>query len=257
MSIKVMIAEDEKLAREELAYLLSRFSDLELVASVSNGKEVLEQLEQTQPDVVFLDIQMPELEGMFVAKQLRARKEPPLIVFTTAYDHYAVEAFRLQAIDYLLKPYNEERLEEAVNRIRTEIKHRRRQQTQQSPSANGSLASADHPQRVGKLLIDDGERMAVVDPASILYVVREDRQLKIHTATKTYTSKLTLQELEEKLSPYNFFRPHRSYLVNLNYVQEITPWFNGAYNLTLEHHPKTKIPVSRTAAKELLKRLQI
>ncbi|MDQ0337976.1 two-component system response regulator LytT [Caldalkalibacillus uzonensis] len=257
MSIKVMIAEDEKLAREELEYLLSSYNDLELIPSVTNGKDLLEKYEEYCPDVIFLDIQMPELEGMFVAKQLRAREHPPLIVFTTAYEHYAVEAFRLKAIDYLLKPYSEQRLEEAINRIRTEIKRLREQAKKEATAPETKTSPSREIQRIGKLLIDDGERLSVVDPASILYVVREDRLLKIHTATKIYTSKLTLQELEEKLAPYNFFRPHRSYLVNLNFVEEITPWFNGAYNLTLQHRQKTKIPVSRTAAKELLQRLQM
>lgn len=256
MKIKVMIAEDERLAREELEYMLSRIDDLFLCPSVTNGKELLDQYEKNLPDVVFLDIQMPELEGISVAKQLRAKESPPLIVFTTAYDEYAVEAFGLDATDYLLKPFSDERLDEALTRIRKALSSQHHIGKGQSVS-NQIPGQALKGTKMSKLLLDDGERFIVIDPKSVYYLMRDDRVVQIYTADNVYSSKLTLQELEEKLSPFNFFRCHRSYLVNLHYVHEIYPWFNGAYNLILTNKENTKIPVSRSSAKDLLNILQM
>jgi two-component system response regulator LytT len=257
MKIKVMVAEDERLAREELEYMLEDIEDLILCPSVTNGKELLNQYDEHLPDVVFLDIQMPELEGISVAKQWRARNSSPLIVFTTAYEEYAVEAFGLNATDYLLKPFSEERLEEALTRIRKEITRQTHNHNTEKNPALQEKREASKGTKMSKLLLDDGERLIVIDPKSVYYVMRDDRVVQIHTSDNIYPSKLTLQELEEKLSSFNFFRCHRSYLVNLNYIQEIVPWFNGAYNLTLKNIEKTKIPVSRSSAKELLNILQM
>lgn len=241
MKIRAMIAEDELLARQELEFMLSSFPDIELCPSVSTGKELIEKYSEFLPDVIFLDIQMPELEGIQAAKYLRQRGSFPLIVFTTAYDRYAVEAFGLNATDYLLKPFDEKRLEEAIIRIRRQLKR------PEQPA----------PLKVAKLLLESEGKVFVVDPASIYYLMRDERTVRIFTSNKEYQSKLTLQKLEEKLLPYHFFRSHRSFLVNLQYVEQIIPWFNGAYNLTLKNMPKVRIPVSRTAAKELLRRIQM
>jgi len=250
MAIHVMIAEDEKLAREELEYLLKQHPDIILLPSAANGRELLESCEKYRPDVIFLDIHMPDIDGMWAARQLMARKEPPLIVFTTAYDHYAVEAFRLQAVDYLLKPYSEDQLAEALRRVRAELE-RRRNTAQGSPGA-----LPPHP-KVDRLLLEDGGRLIVVDPADILYAERAERHVRLHSARHTYTSKLTLNELEAKLRPYNFFRAHRSYLVNLHHVAEIRPGFHGTYTLVVKGERNTHIPVSRAAAKDLLRRFHL
>ncbi|MEW6624073.1 MAG: LytTR family DNA-binding domain-containing protein [Bacillota bacterium] len=249
MKIKVMIAEDETMPRKELEYLLSQHEDLILCPSATNGKELLEFFENYHPNVIFVDIQMPGLKGMEVAKYLKAQKKSPLIVFTTAYDEYAVEAFGLNAIDYLLKPYGDNRLQETLDRIRKEFKEQNISQ--------GAVKDKIHASKISKLLLDDGERLFVVDPKTIYYLVREERMVQVYTEDNVYKTKLTLQNLEEKLSPYNFFRSHRSYLVNLYYVGEIVPWFNGAYTIILKDKNKTRIPVSRSAAKNLLKMLQI
>lgn len=257
MKIKVMLAEDERLAREELEFLLGGYDDLILCASVTNGKELLEKYKDYSPDVIFLDIQMPELEGMQVAQQLKSTETSPLIVFTTAYDQYAVEAFGLNAIDYLLKPFDEDRLKEAVNRVRKEMLNNKQSKVRHTQPKEIDTLFIERFNKISKLLLDDGERLSVIDPQAIYYVMREERVVRIFTLDKDYQTKLTLQELEEKLSPFHFFRSHRSYLVNLHYVEEILPWFNGAYNLILKDKPKTKIPVSRSSAKELLQKLQM
>ncbi|MGO0060673.1 LytR/AlgR family response regulator transcription factor [Brevibacillus fluminis] len=248
MRIRVMIAEDERLAREELTYLLAQEEEIELLPSATNGRELVELVAAHEPDVVFLDIKMPEMEGIQAARMLAARKRQPLLVFCTAYENYALEAFGVNAVDYLLKPIEPHRLQQTLTRVRGRL------QSAQAPQApQGTLPQST---RVAKLLLDDGERFNVIDPEAILYAMRDDRVIQIYTATQCYTSKMTLQQLEDKLKAHPFFRIHRSYLVNILYVAEIAPWFNGAYNLTLKDAKRTQLPVSRSYAKELLKLLE-
>lgn len=251
MRIRVMIAEDERLAREELLYLLAQEEEIELLPSASNGRELVELVAEHEPDVVFLDIKMPEMEGIQAARMLAGRKRQPLLVFCTAYENYAVEAFGVNAVDYLLKPIEPHRLQQTLARVRSRLQSAQPASVVQ-PQSTGAAQSS----RVAKLLLDDGERFNVIDPEAILYAMRDDRVIQIYTATQCYTTKMTLQQLEEKLKAHPFFRIHRSYLVNILYVSEIAPWFNGAYNLTLKDAKRTQLPVSRSYAKELLKLLE-
>jgi two-component system response regulator LytT len=242
MKIRIMIAEDERLAREELVYLLQQETDVELLATATNGRELLELVDANEPDVVFLDIKMPELEGTQAARMLASRKQQPLIVFCTAHEEFAVDAFKLYAVDYLLKPFEPKRIQETMQRVRERLVKAKAEQTA--------------PSKRSKLLVEENNRLVVIDPATIVYAVREERFVQIHTQTEAYTTKMTLTQLAEKLQAYDFFRTHKSYLVNLQFVSELTPWFNGAYNLTLKGDARTKIPVSRTSAKELLRKLE-
>lgn len=245
--INVMIADDERLAREELTYLLEQEKDIVLMQSAVNGRELLELVEQQAPHAIFLDIQMPEMDGIQTARMLRSRLKGLNIVFTTAHEDYAIEAFELNAVDYLLKPFSYLRLNETLERIRNKMVE------QSELPVNGSPSLAV---KLSKILIDDGERLVVIDPEKILYAVRQEKVIHLHmTNHQCFTSKYTLQEFEEKLQGYSFFRPHRSYLVNLNQVDELVPWFNGAYNLILKDGERTQIPVSRVSAKELFKLL--
>ncbi|MGG3280672.1 LytR/AlgR family response regulator transcription factor [Paenibacillus solani] len=259
--IRIIIAEDERLAREELTYLLEQEPDIELLPHAANGKELLELVPLQQPDVIFLDVHMPELEGLQAARMLKASPLSPMIVFTTAYDEYAVEAFGLNAIDYLLKPYSHLRLKETLQRIRSrahEGQNFPREEAQDGANL-AALSSAEAGVRSmrGKLLIDDGDKHVVVDPEGILYAVREERVVRIVTAEgQRITSKSTLQELEEKLAGHSFFRPHRSYLVNVNRIAELSPWQNGAYNIVLKDEQRTMIPLSREAARDLFRLLR-
>jgi two-component system response regulator LytT len=239
MRIRVMIAEDEHLAREELAYLLQQENDVELLPFASNGRELLRLVEEHQPDVVFLDIKMPEMEGVQAARMLSSRKQQPLIVFSTAYEDYALEAFKLNAVDYLLKPTEPHRLQETLQRIRKRF-------------TDGSASTA----KVSKLLIEENNRFVVIEPSSIMYAVRDDRVVQIYTTGDSYTARMTLQQLEEKLQSHSFFRTHKSYLVNLQYVSELVPWFNGAYNIIMKGPKRIQLPVSRSYAKDLIKRLE-
>lgn len=248
MNINVMIAEDEFLAREELQYLLEKEKDFALLPSAESGEQLLDLYFEYRPDVVFLDIEMPGITGVEAAKQITAStKDAPLFVFTTAYDTYAVDAFAIEALDYLLKPFDQVRLQQTLERIRVKL-HPGQQETTDVKYTQVTSPTSN------KLLVDDGEKMIVISPESIYYAVPSQRMLEIHTENEVIESKMTLQELEKKLSGRAFFRTHRSYLVNLNHILEITPWFNGAYNITLKNKDKTIIPVSRSARKALFEK---
>jgi two-component system response regulator LytT len=245
MTISVMIAEDEMMARKELLYLLSEEEGVLLTPHAETGEQVIELYSEHRPDVIFLDVEMPGLTGIEAARYIMKQdtNSLPLFVFTTAYDEYAMAAFEVEAVDYLLKPYDETRFRRTMNRIRKSMANR--MEKEKAPEKKEKTL-------VSKLLIDDGERMVVVSPDSIYYAVPNKRFLEIHTEDKVIMSRMTLQELEDLLSGHFFFRAHRSYLVNLNHVLEITPWFNGTSNLTLKDKNKTKIPVSRSASKTIM-----
>lgn len=243
--INVMIAEDELMALEELIYMLEKEKDIILCPSAKTGEELLELYFEYKPDVLFLDIEMPGITGVEAAKQImKSTSDAPLFVFTTAYDAYAIDAFEIEATDYLLKPFDHIRFHQAMERIRKRLSDKK---GDNSPVKTDSVTSS-------KLLIDDGEKMIVLSPDSIYYAVPSQRMLEIHTENDVIESKMTLQELEKKLEGLSFFRTHRSYLVNLNHILEITPWFNGAYNITLKNKERTTIPVSRSARKALFEK---
>lgn len=244
--IRVMIAEDEMIARKELLYLLSEEKGVICTPHAETGEQLIQLYMEHRPDVVFLDIEMPGFTGLEAARYiLKQNIEPkPLIVFTTAYDEYALDAYEVEAIDYLLKPYDETRFRKTMDRIRKMLKNRNVEKSEREQERVAHLS---------KLLIDDGEKLVVVSPESIYYAVPNNRMLEIHTEDKVIHSRMTLQELEKLLKGHSFFRPHRSYLVNLNHVHEITPWFNGTSNLTLKDKNRTKIPVSRSASKNIFK----
>ncbi|CAM3003399.1 LytTR family DNA-binding domain-containing protein [Paenibacillus sediminis] len=252
MILRIMIAEDERLAREELIYLLSKEPDVVLLPSAASGIEALDLAEKHRPDAIFLDIEMPEMNGIQAAHRLHQMEPKPSIVFTTAYDQYALEAFQVEAVDYLLKPYDEERFRRTLERIRA--------RKAESGSTLGAAKQMEPPQvlpfKKNKLLVEEGGRIIVLEAEHFLYAVKEDKVTLIHlTDGRSYATKQTLQELEEKLGTA-FFRTHRSYLVNLDYIQEIEPWFNGAYNAILSDMSRTKIPVSRIAGKDMIKLLE-
>jgi len=256
MTIKVLIADDESLARDELKFLLSQLEDIEVIGEAKDGEEALEKILELEPDVAFLDIQMPNMDGLTVAKKCIKYHSKALIVFATAYDQHAIQAFEINAIDYLLKPFDEERIYKTIERIRSKVEQnpnqemlsRVLQEMIKEPSTNNNIS---------KLAVQKEESVILLDPNDIIYVYREEREVFVKTYNDNYTVKYSLQVLEEKLAKYTFFRTHRSYLVNLQYVQEMIPWFNGAYNLIMKDHKKTKVPVSRAYVKPLKEVLEL
>ncbi|WP_042149789.1 LytTR family DNA-binding domain-containing protein [Paucisalibacillus sp. EB02] len=253
MNIRTMIAEDELMARRELLYLLRDEKDIILTPHAENGEQLIQLYSEHQPDLIFLDVEMPGFTGVEAARYITEQSaqssvDTPMFVFTTAYDEYALDAFEIEAVDYLLKPYDEVRFKKAMTRIRKSLLSKGKKTENKVGNNNPTTA---------KLLVDDGERMVVLSPNSIYYAVPNNRLLEIHTKDKVIMSRMTLQELENRLSGHMFFRAHRSYLVNLNHILEITPWFNGTSNLTMKDKKGTIIPVSRSASKSILNTFKV
>lgn len=240
-TIRTLIVDDERYAREELTYLLEQFPDVKLVGEAESGEVAILKALQLQPDVIFLDIEMPKMNGLEAAKALVELKKVPLIVFATAYPEFAAEAFRINAVDYLLKPYDEEQLKQTIDRIEKRLY---------------PTTSANHSETIGKLAVEADGEITYILPQSILYIYRDEKVTKIITSTKGYEIRTTLKELESRLEPFSFFRIHKSTLVNLRYVSRLSPWFNGAYQLELEG-VEDQLSVSRNYVKDLRQRLEL
>lgn len=233
--IKCLIIDDERYAREELRFLLEKFKKIEIIDEAENGHEGLLKTIEIEPDVVFIDIEMPKMNGMAVAEKLSKMKQMPLIVFSTAFPDFAVEAFRINAVDYLLKPYDLEQLSQAIDKVYHHYETKQQNQIQKP---------------MKKLPIENDGEIDFVQIKDIIYIYPENKQSCIVTKRQKFIVRDTLKALEQKLGGYHFFRIHRSYLVNLDYVAKLTPWFNGAYELELEHIHE-KLPVSRNYIKAL------
>lgn len=238
--IRTLVVDDEKLNREELIYLLGTYPFIEVIGQANSGESCIMEAVKKKPDLVFLDVEMPGMSGMEAAESLMELKNPPLLVFATAYPKYAVQAFRFEAVDYLLKPYDENQLVQTISRIK---------KIMFSTEAKGQEAA-------NKLGIENEDGVIYLDPNDILYIQSEEKQVKIITKSNTFFTKKTLKDLESKLTPFYFFRIHKSYLINLNYVSKLTPWFNGAYNLKIQGK-KEPLPVSRNYVKVLRERLEL
>src|SRR6266404_410852 len=244
--ITAILVDDEKLASEELAYHLREFPDVEVIATATNGIEAVKVIESLEPDLVFLDVQMPGLDGMGVIRKLREKNIPlPYFVMATAYDQYAVEAFRWEALDYLLKPVEKDRLAMAIERARKGIAERARTAPPEAPAPKPSL------QRT-KLLIKSNHRNFIVDAQDVVYATIDDGLITVvATGLEGQSNYRTIEELQSNLDPEMFWRVHRSYLVNIHRIKEVIPWFKSSFQLRMDDKKQTEIPVSRVQTKRL------
>lgn len=254
-NVRIVIADDEKTIAEELrSLLLEIYPDVKIAGVAYNGQEALDLTLRHKPDIVFLDIQMPLLTGMEVAAKLIARQEPPQIVFSTAYDEYALEAFSLNAMDYILKPYDEKDIERVMKKFEKMI-------TKSSVTLTRDNESPSATSYSRKFSVDKGDRIGVVDSDKIKLAYAKDRLVYIKMIDDTvYRTRLTLQELESKLPPDKFFRCHRNYIVNVNQIKEIATWFNKGYILILENPENShglEIPVGRVYAARLKEYIEL
>jgi two-component system LytT family response regulator/two-component system response regulator LytT len=274
MTIKALIVDDEQLARDELQYLLGSIEDVEVVAQGKNGIEAIALVPRLAPDVVFLDVQMPGLDGFAVLRKLLEKSGPetlPQIIFATAFDKYAVRAFEVNAVDYLLKPFDRSRLEQALERVRARLQNPA--QGSQEPAASGpgtpalsreqfdSLIRLIEQQGGGttgngrsssKIVVQAGTRMLLVDQKELCFAAIDEGVISVSTPTIEGQSKCrTLEELLELLDPQTFWRAHRSYVVNINHIKEVVPWFKSSYQLRMNDRKNTEIPVSRAQTRKL------
>lgn len=240
-TIRAVIVDDERYAREELSFLLSNYPSIQIIGEADTGEDAIMKAIQLQPDVLFLDIEMPKMNGVDVAKSCKELKKPPLIVFATAYPQFAADAFRINAVDYLLKPYAAAQLDETIKRLKPLLCDTSRNET----TVN-----------LGKLAVEMDGEIDYVSIDDILYIYRDVRVTKLVTVQKEYEVRMTLKELESRLLSFSFFRIHKGYIVNLSYVTRLTPWFNGAYQLELQG-VDTKLSVSRNYVRDLRQRLEI
>jgi two-component system, LytTR family, response regulator len=254
--LRVIVVDDEQPARDELCYQLEQLEDVEVVAQAGNGLEALAAIDRFGPELIFLDIQMPGLNGFEVARRLLDRDEQaPALVFVTAFDQHAVEAFEVNAVDYLLKPVDGGRLEQAL------IRARRRLSLDRPGAVNDQLerlVKMMANRRRDQVAVRVGERFLLVQAEEIIYASLADESINIVTGQVSGTSNYrTLDELQARLDPEVFWRVHRSHLVNINKIKEIVPWFSRNYILRMKDAKATEIPVSRTQTKRLREYLKL
>jgi two-component system, LytTR family, response regulator LytT len=250
MSLSAVIVDDEQLARDELAYLLK--DDVNVVAQGKNGLEAVNLIKEHNPDLVFLDVQMPGLDGFGVIKKLLDKKiSLPKIVFATAFDQYAVKAFEVNAVDYLLKPFDKKRVAQAIQKARAQEANGA--PTEKLETLVRMLESQKQP--ASKVLLKALGRMFLVDQKDICYAWIEDGVITVVTGgpagMEGQSNCRTLEELLESLDAKLFWRAHRSYLVNINRIREVVPWFKSSYQLRMDDKKQTEIPVSRAQTKRL------
>ncbi|MBM3747623.1 MAG: response regulator transcription factor [Acidobacteria bacterium] len=245
--ISALIVDDERLASEELTYLLKDYPDIEVLATAPNGLEAVKLIEDLQPELVFLDVQMPGLDGLGVIRKLQERNVPlPYFILATAYEQYAVEAFRLEALDYLLKPFDKERLALSIDRARRTIHSQAKAAASEAPAPPRPSAHR------AKLLVRCQNRNFVVDSSEVVYATIDEGLITlVTTALEGHSNYRTLEELQANLDPEVFWRVHRSYLVNINRIKEVVPWFKSSYLLRMEDKKHTEIPVSRVQTRRL------
>ena len=268
MAINTIIVDDERPARDELAFLLKSFPEVSLVAQGKNGLEAVTLVKEHDPDLLFLDVQMPGLDGFGVIKKLVERKlRIPQIIFATAYDHYAVHAFEVSAVDYVLKPFDKARIAKAIQRAKKQIEadapaDERVEKLAGQLAADGASgtparAASGSAQPI-KLLVKSQARLILIDARDMIFATIDDGSITIASKEVEGSSNYrTIDELAAALDPNTYWRPHRSYLVNINHIQEVVPWFKSSYVLKMNDKKSTEIPVSRAQTKRLRELLKL
>ena len=277
MILTTLIIDDEKLARQELRYLLDSLGEVEVLAEAANGIEAIELIDEHHPDLVFLDVQMPGLDGFAALKRLIERRKKtagktapqplPEIIFATAYDQYAVQAFDVNAVDYILKPFDRARLRKALDRVRARLSERAAKietesaapgSTENSPQIDAHIdallkhLSAQRAATPARIVVQSQSRLLLVDQADICFAAIDEGMIRVVTQSFEGLSKCrTLEELQDQLEPANFWRAHRGFIVNINHIREVVPWFKSSYQLRMNDKQQTEIPVSRAQTRKL------
>jgi len=253
MSLSAVIVDDEQLARDELAFLLKNTGEVDVVAQGKNGLEAINLIREHSPDLLFLDVQMPGLDGFGVIKKLLDKKVSlPKIVFATAFDQYAVKAFEVNAVDYLLKPFDKKRVAQSVQKARAKLGPGNAPAEKLETLVR--MLESQKPQ-TSKVLLKSAGRLFLVNQKDICFASIEDGVITVVTSGATgmegQSNCRTLEELLDSLDQNLFWRAHRSFLVNINHIKEVVPWFKSSYQLRLDDKKQTEIPVSRAQTKRL------
>jgi len=250
-TFRVLIADDEAPARSKLIRMLEGHAQLEIVAEVENGTDALAQIQEINPDIAFLDIQMPGMTGLEVAEKLQELDvDAPYLVFATAYDEHAIRAFELRAIDYLLKPFNQERLEQTLAKILEELEDDAATRNGETPAANVEFSA----EVLRKIPIPTADRFRLISYDEVVCIEVQDRMTHVHTLSKAYPINQTLEAFERKLPAEQFMRVSRSCIVNVEAIHEIVLWFGNRYKLVLSNDKE--VVSSRERSKILKKMLK-
>ena len=245
--ITVVIADDEMPAREKLSHQLSLLDNIEVVGVATTGKEAIALINQQKPDLALLDIQMPEIDGIELVDLLEHK---PLIIFTTAYDQYAIRAFEQASIDYLLKPFPLARLKNAIDKAKLAIKQNQQTKLQEQFSLHQSGEKK-------RLISKQNDRITLLSPQELYFIKSEQGSSFANNGEHSYLLSETLDQLEQALMNEEYIRIHRSYIVNLDKIKEIQPWFNGKLMVIMNDENKTELSTSRSGADKLKQRLGI
>ncbi len=245
MKLRALIVDDEYPARQEMRFILSRFPEVEVVGEAANAQEALALIKALDYSVLFLDISMPGIDGLELGAAIRELDDPPYVVFVTAYDEYALKAFEVDAIDYIMKPIDENRLRMAINKVI--------RATQEMAPRTEVAAGAQQGRaiRIDRIPAERHGKTILVNESDIVYAFTEKDAVFIQTYEGKLLTRFTLKELENRLDPNVFFRTHRCCLVNLRKVDEIIPFFNGTYTLVMHDRERSEVPLSRAQAKKL------
>lgn len=249
MTLKVLIVDDEYPARKELRYLLSKFENVEVVGEAASSKEALELIKALSYTIVFLDIEMPGANGLELSRRIKEFEKPPLIVFTTAHEEFALDAFQVEAADYLLKPISEQRLNQALDKISQLLQLKKTKQE--------SVKKAPKKDSLGVIPIETSEKTILLEQDKIYYATASNDYTYIKTFKEKYLTRFTLKELEKRLNQEIFFRCHRSYILNVQKAKEIVPLYNGTLIIVVDDHEGSEVPVSRSQVKSLREKLGI
>lgn len=265
MKIKALLVDDESPARKELRYLLKSVEDVQIVGEAENALEAMELIDNVDYSVIFLDINMPGLNGIELARKLSNSPDPPAVIFTTAHEEFAFDAFSVHAYDYLLKPIHPKRLDEALNTVRKRLKPvSQSPQTAQAPTSpvSSPIAVPENKTEPEKEDVNELRPLEVIAaeyngktilirPEEIVYISTDKDNVYVKTEGEFLLTRYTLRELESRLDSRTFFRTHRCYLVNIKKMRELIPYFNGTYTVVVQDKEKSEVPVSRTQARKL------
>lgn len=245
--MKAIIVEDEVLAKEELAYLIREHSDIEIVGSFEDGLDVLKFLQQQEVDAIFLDINIPSLDGVLLAQNISKFSRRPFIVFITAYKEHAAEAFEIEAFDYILKPYPESRIISMLSKL--EAAYDRENRSSEARMTGRGATGSDGGSIPQTINLWKNEKIIVTDIQDIYYAAAQEKVTLVYTRKEQYTMPMSISEFHSRLPQDIFYRCHRSFSVNLTKIREIIPWFNNTYLLRLRDL-ENEVPVSRSKVKE-------